>query len=144
MSDESIRVVDIERTSAGHFAVRNARGGVLHIGADESSFNPVELFLAALGACTALDVDVATSRRAEPSVFRVRVTGDKIKDDAGGNLMENLEVGFTVVFPDGESGDAARAVLARSVRISHDRLCTVSRTVERGTPVAVAVASPPA
>jgi putative redox protein len=141
MSEESVRVVDIERTSAGRYAVRNARGGVVEVGAGEGdSFTPVELFLAAIGSCTAIDVDLITSRRAEPSVFLVRVTGDKIRDDAGANRMENLEVGFTVTFPDGEAGDAARAVLARSVRISHDRLCTVSRTVERGTPIAIDIA----
>ena len=141
MSEKSIRVVDIERTSAGRYAARNARGGVIEIGTGEgSSFTPVELFLAAIGACTAIDVDLITSRRAEPSVFLVRVTGDKIRDEAGANRMENLEVGFTVTFPEGEAGDAARAALPRSVRMSHDRLCTVSRTVERGTPVAIAVA----
>jgi uncharacterized OsmC-like protein len=44
-------------------------------------------------------------------------------------------VEFTVAFPEGEAGDAARAMLDRSVQMSHDRLCTVSRTVEVGTPV---------
>jgi putative redox protein len=142
MSEESIRVVNIERTSAGRYAASNARGGVLQIGAGEGdSFTPVELFLAAIGSCTAIDVDLITSRRADPSVFQVRVTGDKIRDEAGANRMQNLEVGFTVTFPEGEAGDAARAVLDRSVRMSHDRLCTVSLTVERGTPVAITVAS---
>ena len=32
-------------------------------------------------------------------------------------------------------GDAARAVLPDAVRRSHDRLCTVSRTIELGIPV---------
>jgi uncharacterized OsmC-like protein len=142
MTDKSIRVVEIERTSAKRYAARNARGGVIQIGTgDGDTFTPVELFLAAIGACTGIDVDVVTSRRAEPSVFRIRVTGDKIRDEAGLNRMENLEVGFTITFPEGEGGDAARAVLPRTVKISHDRLCTVSQTVERGTPVAVSVAS---
>lgn len=43
---------------------------------------------------------------------------------------------FQVRFPEGEAGDAARAVLPEMVTRSHDRLCTVTRTVERGTPVA--------
>ena len=135
MTDESIRVVDIERTGARHYAARNARGGVIQIGSgDGDTFTPVELFLAAIGACGGIDVDSITSKRAEPSVFRIRVTGDKIRDEAG-NRMVNLAVEFTVAFPEGEAGDAARAVLDRSVQMSHDRLCTVSRTVEVGTPV---------
>jgi putative redox protein len=142
MSGKSIRVVEIERTSTKRYAARNTRGGVIQIGSgDGDTFTPVELLLAAIGACTGIDVDVVTSRRAEPSVFRIRVTGDKIRDEAGVNRLENLEVGFTVSFPEGEAGDAAREVLPRTVRISHDRLCTVSQTVERGTPVAVTLAS---
>ena len=144
MSDESIRVVEIERTGARHYAARNTRGGVIQIGSGEGdTFTPVELFLAAIGACTGIDVDLITSKRSEPTVFRVRVTGTKIRDDAGVNRMENLEVAFTVAFPEGEAGDAARAVLDRSVRMSHDRLCTVSQTVERGTEVAIAINSAP-
>jgi len=144
MSDESIRVVEIERTGTRRYAARNSRGGIIQISSGEGdTFTPVELFLAAIGACTGIDVDLITSKRAEPNVFRVRVTGDKIRDEAGINRMENLEVAFTVAFPDGEAGDAARAVLDRSIRMSHDRLCTVSRTVERGTPVAIAVTSAP-
>jgi len=136
MTDESFRAVDIERTGARQYAARNARGGVIQIGSGGAdTFTPVELFLAAIGACGAIDVDAITSKRAEPTVFRVRVTGDKIRD-AAGNRMENLAVEFTVTFPEGEAGDAARAMLDRSVQMSHDRLCTVSRTVEVGTPVA--------
>ena len=136
MTEESFRAVDIERTGARQYAARNARGGVIQIGSGGGdTFTPVELFLAAIGACGAIDVDAITSKRAEPTVFRVRVTGDKIRDGAG-NRMENLAVEFTVTFPEGEAGDAARAMLDRSVQMSHDRLCTVSRTVEVGTPVA--------
>jgi putative redox protein len=142
MSEETIRVVDIERTSVGRYLARNARGGVMEVASGEGdSFTPVELLLVAIGACTAIDVDLITSKRTEPSVFRVRVTGDKVRE-AGANQMDNLEVGFTIAFPEGEAGDAARAVLDRAVQMSHDRLCTVSRTVERGTPVVTTVTTP--
>lgn len=143
MSDDTLRSVDIERTSAGRYIARNVRGGSIPVGTGgDDSFTPVELFLAALGGCTAIDVDLATSRRTEPAEFRVRVTGDKIQDESG-NRMENLQLEFVVTFPAGEAGDAARKVLPRAVRISHDQLCTVSRTVERGTPVATAIAADP-
>lgn len=42
---------------------------------------------------------------------------------------------------DGDGADKARALLPEAVRLSHDRLCTVSNTVQRGTPVTMAVAS---
>jgi putative redox protein len=44
-------------------------------------------------------------------------------------------VTFRVRFPDGADGDAARAVLPEAVQRSHDRICTVGRTVELGTPI---------
>ncbi|MBM0231944.1 OsmC family protein [Micromonospora sp. STR1_7] len=138
MSDDTFRSVEIERTSVGNYVVRNVRGGSMSMGAGEdASFTPVELLLAAIGGCTAIDVDHITSRRAEPTRFSVDVTGDKIRDEAGGNRMQNLRVEFTVTFPPGADGDRAREALPRSLQQSHDRLCTVSRTVELGTPVSV-------
>lgn len=138
MSDDTFRSVDIERTSVGQYVVRNARGGSMSVGTGEDgSFTPVELLLAAIGGCTAVDVDHITSRRAEPTRFTVQVTGDKIRDEAGGNRMQNLKVEFTVTFPAGADGDKAREALPRSLQQSHDRLCTVSRTVERGTPISI-------
>lgn len=139
MADDSLRAVDLERTKVGRYVLRNARGGEISVGGADTDFTAVELLLAALGACTAVDVDTVTSRRAEPTRFTIRVTGDKIRDDAG-NRMTNLNVAFTVTFPDGPGGDAARATLPRVVQVSHDRLCTVTRTVEQGTPVSTVVA----
>lgn len=129
------RSVAITRTSAGRYTAVNGRGGVLNFGTgDVDDFTPVELFLTAIGGCTAVDVDILTTRRAEPESFVVQVDGDKVRDE-GGNRMEELSVTFRVRFPEGEDGDAARALLPDAMARSHDRLCTVSRTVELGTPV---------
>jgi uncharacterized OsmC-like protein len=143
MSEHSERSVVVERTSSGQFVATNARGGSISFGTSSESdqnagFTPVELFLAAIGGCTAVDVDAATGRHAEPTQFSVTVTGDKVGDDLG-NRMTNLKVAFTVEFPDDEGAERARAILPRAVRASHDRLCTVSRTVEIGTPVTTTV-----
>lgn len=135
MSDETLRTVSVERVGTGRYAATNVRGGRIEFGSgDDADFTPVELLLAALGGCTAIDADVATSRHAEPVRFSVSVSGDKLGGEEG-NRMENLAVTFHVEFPPGPGGDKARAILPRAVRLSHDRLCTVSRTVERGTPV---------
>jgi uncharacterized OsmC-like protein len=108
---------------------------------EDGTFTPVELLLAAIGGCTAIDVDYITSRRAEPTQFSVEVAGDKVRDEAGGNRMQNLRVEFTVTFPADADGDRAREALPRSLQQSHDRLCTVSRTVELGTPVTIVEAA---
>ncbi|WP_234544258.1 OsmC family protein [Streptomyces shenzhenensis] len=140
MSEEdSLRLVTVERTGTGRFTATNARGGTITFGTgDGTEFTPVELLLAAIGGCTAADVDVSTSRHVEPTAFTVTVSGHKVSDEDG-NRMTDLAVAFSVAFPDGAAGDRARAILPRAVAVSHDRLCTVSRTVEAGTPVAVSV-----
>ena len=135
MPADSHRTVTITRTAAGRYTAANGRGGTLDFGTgDVADFTPVELFLAAVGGCTAVDVDIFTTRRAEPESFVVEVGGEKVRDQDG-NRMDDLTVTFRLRFPDGEGGDAARALLPEAVQRSHDRLCTVSRTVELGTPV---------
>jgi uncharacterized OsmC-like protein len=138
-SQDTLRSVRVERVAAGQYTATNPRGVTISLGSGDADFSPVELLLAAIGGCTAIDADVATSRHAEPTAFSVSVTGHKIKDDAG-SRMTDLEVTFRVSFPEGAEGDAARAILPRAVKLSHDRLCTVSRTVEIGTPVKSTVA----
>jgi uncharacterized OsmC-like protein len=136
MADDTRRSVSLRRTSLGRYEVRNARGGTITIGGgDGDDFTPVELLLAALGGCTGADVDYITSKRAEPESFVVEVTGDKVRDETGGNRLVNLAIELHVTFPEGAAGDAAREMLPRAARMSHDRLCTVSRTVQLGTPV---------
>lgn len=135
------RTVTIIRTSAGRYTAANGRGGTLGFGTgDVDDFTPVELLLVAIGGCTAVDVDILTTRRAEPESFVVQVDGEKVRDE-GGNRMEDVSVTFRLSFPTGEGGDAARALVPDAVKRSHERLCTVSRTVELGTPVAMRIES---
>jgi putative redox protein len=63
------------------------------------------------------------------------VAGTKIKDEQHANRLTDIAVTFTLRFPDGEDGDKARELLPEAVKISHERLCTVSRTLELGTPI---------
>ena len=140
MGDDTLRSIHFERTQNSKYVVHNKRGGTLSVGSggpDDTDFTPVELLLAAIGACSAIDVDVVTSRRSEPAEFSAVVSGDKLRDPEEGNRLENLKVEFTITFAEGEDGDKARGALQRAVKMSHDRLCTVSRTVELGTPIAV-------
>jgi putative redox protein len=134
MATDTLRSVSLRRTATGQYVATNARGDELAFGNGDGLFSPIELLLAAISGCTASDVDMITSRRAEPESFVVDASADKI-GDASGNRLENIEVVFRITFPDGEGGDKARAVLPAAMQRSHDRLCTVSRTVELGTPV---------
>ena len=135
-ADESPRVaVRVERTGPGRYSAVNARGGRIEFGTGTADdFAPVELLLAAIGGCTSIDVDVVTARRAEPEEFAVTVSAESVRDESGHHLT-GIEVTYRIVFPAGPDGDQARALLPDQVRRSHDRLCTVGRTVELGTPI---------
>ena len=139
MTTESAhRTVRLERIENSVFMVRNERGGEIKLGGEGTNFTPVELLLAGIGGCTGIDVDILTSRRAEPDRFEVIVDAEKVRDERGNHLTDLL-VTFRVSFPEGEPGDRAREVLPDAVKKSHDRLCTVSRTVELGTPIATRI-----
>lgn len=130
------RRVELTRLGLGRYEITNARGGTITIGDGSSDdFTPVELLLAALAGCSSVDVDHITSRRAEPESFVVVAEGEKTSTPEDGNHMRDLEVTFRIGFPADEAGDSARTAFPRSVAQSRDRLCTVSRTVQIGTPV---------
>jgi len=138
-TDSAHRSVRLERIENSRYVVTNDRGGQIRIGKGEGTdFTPVDLLLAGIGGCTAIDVDILTSRRAEPDAFEILVDAEKVHDDAGNHLTD-IVVTFRIRFPDGQDGDKARALLPDAVRKSHDRLCTVSRTVELGAPIAARI-----
>ena len=129
------RSIQMSRTGTGTYLVTNARGGTMSIGSGESDdFTPVELFLTSMAACSAVDVDFITSRLAEPTEFTVTAGGEKMRVEHGNHMVE-IEVSFRVRFPRGADGDRARERLPRTIEQSHDRLCTVSRSVQLGTPI---------
>jgi putative redox protein len=139
MTDVDHKHVTIERLGTGVYRATNPRGAQVTFGSqDDAGFSPVELLLAAIGGCSAVDVDVVTTRHAEPERFEIVVEADKVRDDTG-NILRDIEMRFRVTFPPGADGDRARGLLPRAVRTSHERTCTVSRTIEVGTPVAVTV-----
>jgi putative redox protein len=139
MADEQHRKVTVERIETGVYRAINERGDQLTFGSvDEAGFTPVELLLAAIGGCSAVDVDVVTERRAEPDRFEVVVEADKVRDEVG-NILRDIRMTFRITFPDGDAGDQARRLIPRAVRASHERACTVSRTIEAGTPVTVLI-----
>lgn len=133
-----LRHVTLTRDSVGRYTVRNDRGGSITTSSGTEELSPVELLMAGIAACTAVDVDTVTTRRAEPESFEIEVTADKVKDEQG-NHLKDIEVTFRVRFPEGEAGDVAREMLPKLVKRSHDEWCTVSRTVELGTAVSTRV-----
>lgn len=134
--DQDLRSVEIARIGPARFKATNARGGETFFGTggEDPDFTPVELLLAAIAGCSALDVEAITHKRASSTTFDVHAEGRKVRDERG-NHMTGLRVSFDVEFPDGAEGDAARDRLQAAIEMSRDRLCSVSRTVQLGEDV---------
>jgi putative redox protein len=132
--NDARRSVSMERLSKGRFRATNTHGATIVVGEGDDNFSPVELLLTALAACSAIDVDYIVGKRDEPASFRVRGEANKVRDERG-NHLSDIVVTFDARFEGTEAGKAAQDVLARAVQQSHDRLCTVSRTIELGTKV---------
>ncbi len=136
LGPETRRSVDLSQMGAHRFKATNRRGGVLPIGSGEDpDFTPVELLLAALAGCGAVDLELVTGKRAPFETFAARAEGHKLRDEQGSHMVQ-LSVTFDVTFPAGEDGDKARDVVPRTLQQIQDRLCTVGRTVALGEPVA--------
>jgi uncharacterized OsmC-like protein len=135
VAEDAHRGIALTKIGEGRYKATNGRGGVLPIGSGgDPDFTPVELLLAAIAGCSAIDVDLITGKRAQASGFDVAAEGDKVRDEDGNHLV-NLRVTFEVRFPEGEDGDRAREVLPSAIAKSRDRLCTVGRTVQLGAPI---------
>ncbi|UTM46755.1 OsmC family protein [Glutamicibacter mysorens] len=137
MSENSreIREVSIKRVESRKYQATSLESGAsLEFGQGEGLLTPVELLLAAIAGCSAIDVDVATTRRSEPENFEVKASGYKVSEDSA-SRMEDIRLGFDLKFPDTEEGRKAAGMVERIVKLSHDKYCTVSRTVELGASV---------
>jgi uncharacterized OsmC-like protein len=138
-SSADLRSVSLEKIGEHRFRATNERGGTVVIGhGDDPDFTPVELLLAALAGCSALDVDFITGKRSPMETFEALAAATKIRDEQGNRLVD-ISVTFDITFPEGEAGDAARTVLPDAIKKSETRLCTVGRTVSVGTPVTYGV-----
>lgn len=129
--------VQVERIAPTHYRATNAAGASVEFGQGEGLITPVEMLLAAVAGCSAIDVDVVTSRRSEPEQFSMDAQAQKIHEDDGAVRLEDVQVNFNIRFPQDAAGAQAQAMIDRLLKISHDKDCTVSRTVEHPTRVSL-------
>lgn len=136
MTDDTLRSVELTRIGPARFKATNARGGETFFGSggEDPDFTPVELLLAAIAGCSALDVEAITHKRTTSTTFDVHAEGHKVRD-GDGNHLTGIRVSFDIAFPAGPDGDAASDRLQSAIEMSRDRLCTVSRTVQLGEDV---------
>src|SRR5690606_33350851 len=127
--------VTLTREAEGVYLASNGRGGEYRFGYNvDNALSSVELLIVAIAGCSATDVDMMTSRRAEPTKFDVTVDAEKLSGSTPA-FLRNIELLFGLVFPEGEDGDKARARIGAALKAAEEKTCTVSRTVTHGSPV---------
>ncbi|MET0236691.1 MAG: OsmC family protein [Kibdelosporangium sp.] len=129
--------VKIRRSAPAKFVATNGRGAEITIGRsqDGADFSPVELLMAALGACATLSADHVISRRlgADAAIDMV-VTAEK---DVEADRVTSVQTAFDLDLS--SLGEAERDTLVKLVTRAVERTCTVSHTVEPGVPVTLTV-----
>jgi putative redox protein len=126
----AIMPVRVNVSADGTISALNARGGELPIGTgwEGQHSNPIEMLLAAIGGCAAIDFTNVLARRGHPlSGLEIEVRGRRASDER----LEAIEVFY--VLPKDAEIDPEDIEVAR--RLTADVLCTVSRTIERSSPV---------
>ncbi len=108
----------VATTGSGHEIAMDSSTG-------DSGPRPTEVVLAALGACTAMDVaNILRKRRHAVDRYEVRVEG--IQRETSPDIFVRVDVVHDV------SGDVDAAALAHAIELSAHRYCTVSAQLAAG------------
>lgn len=125
-----MRVELARRNGAVHFVATTESGrqvaldGAPSIGGENLGARPMELVLAALGGCSAIDV-VGILARQRQRFDDLRVTVDGERDPAATpSLFRSIHVHFDV------AGVCEEAKVARAVALSMETYCSVARLLE--------------
>lgn len=121
--------VDLTRVDdAFHFSAAGIAGvpididGSLDIGGHNAGFRPMELLLAGLGGCTAIDVIVVLQKqRQRIDDFRIRVTGEREKID-GTEMKPFRRIHLHYAL----KGALDPAKVERAIRLSMDKYCSAT------------------
>ena len=99
-------------------------------GDGEAAPSPMQHLLAAVGACSLIDVEIILSKkRLAFSNLRVECVGDR-PDDGAPRPFEGVRLVFRV------EGDVPQKAFDDAVRLSVEKYCSVGETLKRSPPVA--------
>lgn len=125
-----IRIELNRLNDAFHFEAKNEEGNAVHldaapaIGGSGQGMRPMQLLLAALGGCSAIDlIQILKKQKQQVDDVKIIVTGER-EPDAVPSLYRKVHAHFRL-FGVIEAGKAERAV-----SLAVDKYCSVAKTLE--------------
>jgi len=123
----TIRTAELTLTSGMHFDVDTGTGRTIAFDdVAEGGLGPVETVLAALAACTAMDViSIALKKRQPVVTYRIHARGEK--RDEYPQVYTRIDLVHEVVGP-----GVSTAAIARCIELSATKYCPVSAMLAAG------------
>ncbi len=119
-----------------HMEAGNEEGGKIRIdgntiiGGLEGGISPMQLLLAGIGGCSAIDViSILEKQKQELTDLKVEVDGDKQSTDVGYSEFKTIHMHFTL------SGNLDPKKVERALNLSITKYCSVSKALEKGSEI---------
>ncbi|NGP89447.1 OsmC family protein [Fodinibius halophilus] len=123
--------ITIDQLKSTHMEAANEEGGLIRmdgstsIGGLEGGFSPMQLLLAGVGGCSAIDIiGILEKQRQDLEDLTVEVEGDRQSVD---EYSEFTEIHVKYIF----TGDLDESKVERAINLSLDKYCSVSKTLEK-------------
>jgi putative redox protein len=128
-----MQTATIRWTKAEQFEAVTPSGHRLHLDSDRESNTgpgPMEMLLAALGACTATDVVIILGKKRQKlESLEVSVTGERAEEPP--RVWTRLEVVFRVRGSGPTGGPLEEKAVADAVRLSEEKYCSVAAMLRK-------------
>lgn len=119
-----------------HMEAGNAEGGKIRIdgnteiGGLEGGMSPMQMLLAAVGGCSAIDViSILEKQKQDLKDLRVEVDGDKQPTGDGYSEYKSIHLHFIL------KGDLDPKKVERALELSITKYCSVSKALEKGSEI---------
>jgi putative redox protein len=116
---------------AFHLEAKNDKGNFVHIDASPDigglnlGMRPMQLLLAAMGSCSAIDlINILKKQKQNLKDIKITVTGEREKD-AIPSLYTDVHVHFKLY------GDIDQEKASKAVSLAVDKYCSVAKTLEK-------------
>lgn len=127
--------ITIDHLDDLHMEAQNKEGGKIRmdgkteIGGLEGGFSPMQLLLAGIGGCSAIDIIGILKKQKQPlQDLQVIVDGNK---QSAGTYSKFKTIQLNFIF----TGDLEEKKVERAIDLSLEKYCSVSKALEKGSDI---------